>query len=192
MLDLYYSPGVQWDRLRRGPLGPHVQNFARLLASQGYPLFTGRWKLRLVAKLSRWLARRRFGLHQLDEETHSLVKLTAGHLNFFIPWTRFVHQYWVNCNYETPFSTSSLPTYANSWSKPTPQNSAKACSPTPTSSHASSTPWSDSPRAGSNANSTNFARKIEATRQPKTKRRPKPPESAKESLNEAERKLKLL
>jgi site-specific recombinase XerD len=68
MLDLYYSPGVQWDALRHGPLGPHVKDYARLLASQGYPLFTGRWKLRLVAKLSRWLSRRRFGLHQLDED----------------------------------------------------------------------------------------------------------------------------
>jgi len=50
------------------PFRAHLQDYARLLASQGYPLLTGRWKLRLVAKLSRWLTRRRFGLHQLDED----------------------------------------------------------------------------------------------------------------------------
>ena len=68
MLDLYYSPGVQRDALRNGPLGPHVEDYARLLASQGYPLYTGHWKLRLVAKLSLWLSRRRLGLNQLDED----------------------------------------------------------------------------------------------------------------------------
>jgi site-specific recombinase XerD len=53
---------------RRGPLGPHLDNFAALLTQQGYCRQTAWAKLRLVADLSRWMERRRVAPNQLDEE----------------------------------------------------------------------------------------------------------------------------
>jgi hypothetical protein len=53
MNHLFYSQRATWDRLRSGPLGPHIENFAIHLSEQGYAANTGRWKLRLVAKLAK-------------------------------------------------------------------------------------------------------------------------------------------
>lgn len=53
--------------LRRGPLGPHLENFAAVLSQQGYCKAAAWNKVRLVADLSRWLERERIALKQLDE-----------------------------------------------------------------------------------------------------------------------------
>jgi len=53
---------------RNDPLGPHLENFAGLLAEQGYCRLTARNKVRLLVDLSRWLERKRIALKRLDEQ----------------------------------------------------------------------------------------------------------------------------
>ena len=54
-------------RSQVGPLGPHLLTFAELVSKQGYCNVTGWLKVRLVAKLSRWLQQRRVPLRELNE-----------------------------------------------------------------------------------------------------------------------------
>ena len=69
MSTTHFFPSVAegWDRLHAGPLSGHVEDFADWLADQGYARITGRRKLRLVGKLSRWMEARQLGLPALDE-----------------------------------------------------------------------------------------------------------------------------
>jgi hypothetical protein len=53
------------QRLQIGPIGPHLQSFAALVSQQGYCSVTGWLKVRLVAKLSRWLQQQRVRLNCL-------------------------------------------------------------------------------------------------------------------------------
>jgi hypothetical protein len=55
------------QHLQVGPIGPHLQSFAVLVSQQGYCSVTGWLKVRLVAKLSRWLRQRRVPLRELNE-----------------------------------------------------------------------------------------------------------------------------
>jgi integrase len=55
------------QRLQAGPIGPHLQSFAALVSQQGYCNVNGWLKIRLVAKLSRWLHQRRIPLNELNE-----------------------------------------------------------------------------------------------------------------------------
>lgn len=55
------------ERLQVGPIGPHLQSFAVLVSQQGYCNVNGWLKIRLVAKLSRWLHQRRIPLNELNE-----------------------------------------------------------------------------------------------------------------------------
>ncbi len=55
------------QRLQVGPIGPHLSGFAALVSDQGYSSVTGWLKVRLVAKLSRWLVQRRLPLRELNE-----------------------------------------------------------------------------------------------------------------------------
>lgn len=55
------------QRLQVGPIGPHLPSFATLVAQQGYCSVTGWLKVRLVAKLSRWLQQHRVPLSELSE-----------------------------------------------------------------------------------------------------------------------------
>ena len=55
------------QRLQVGPIGPHLQSFAALVSQQGYCNVNGWLKIRLVAKLSRWLHQRRISLNELNE-----------------------------------------------------------------------------------------------------------------------------
>ena len=55
------------QRLQVGPIGPHLQSFAALVSQQGYCNMNGWLKIRLVAKLSRWLHHRRIPLNELNE-----------------------------------------------------------------------------------------------------------------------------
>lgn len=56
------------QRLRSGPLEPHLDDFAALLQEQGYSRQAGQQKLRLAADLSRWLQRKRLPVEELEEE----------------------------------------------------------------------------------------------------------------------------
>jgi hypothetical protein len=55
------------QRLQVGPIGPHLPSFATLVAQQGYCSVTGWLKVRLIAKLSRWLHQHRVPLRDLNE-----------------------------------------------------------------------------------------------------------------------------
>jgi site-specific recombinase XerD len=55
------------QRLQVGPIGPHLQSFSALVSQQGYCNVNGWLKIRLVAKLSRWLHQRRIPLNELNE-----------------------------------------------------------------------------------------------------------------------------
>ena len=55
------------QRFQAGPIGPHLQSFAGAVVQQGYCDGNGWLKIRLVAKLSRWLQQRRIPLNQLNE-----------------------------------------------------------------------------------------------------------------------------
>jgi site-specific recombinase XerD len=49
-------------------LEPHLDDYAQLLAEQGYSRQAARQKLRLAADLSRWLARKRLPVEKLNEQ----------------------------------------------------------------------------------------------------------------------------
>jgi hypothetical protein len=55
------------QRLRVGPIGPHLPSFAALVSQQGYCSVTGWLKVRLVTKLSRWLQQHRVPFSELNE-----------------------------------------------------------------------------------------------------------------------------
>jgi site-specific recombinase XerD len=57
-----------WQRLHVGPLSPYIDAFAQHLLEQGYASCTVISKLRVVAKLSRWLERQRLGVEALAEQ----------------------------------------------------------------------------------------------------------------------------
>jgi site-specific recombinase XerD len=68
MIEHFYSQPHSAQRLRSGPLEPHLDDFAGLLAEQGYSRQAARQKLRLAADLSRWLERKGLPVEELDEE----------------------------------------------------------------------------------------------------------------------------
>ena len=68
MIEHFYSQPKSAQRLRSGPLEPYLDDYARLLAEQGYSRHSGRLKLRLVADLSRWLERKQLPVKRLDEQ----------------------------------------------------------------------------------------------------------------------------
>jgi integrase/recombinase XerD len=59
---------LEWQRLRAGPLGPHLDTFAETLTEKGYPPETVALKVRLAAKLGHWLGRRGFTVGEVDEQ----------------------------------------------------------------------------------------------------------------------------
>lgn len=63
----YHYEIAELDRIRCGPLGPHLDSFAHWLAAQGYSRLAATRKIRLVAHWSRWLHQRHIGLKQLNE-----------------------------------------------------------------------------------------------------------------------------
>ncbi len=65
---LFSFKPVAWQRLHTGPLSPYINRFAQHLLQQGYADATARIKLRVVAKLSRWLEYQQLGLDSLDEK----------------------------------------------------------------------------------------------------------------------------
>ena len=67
MTTRYCPRSEDLQHLQVGSIGPHLQGFATLVSQQGYCRATGWLKILLVAKLSRWLHRRRLPLNQLNE-----------------------------------------------------------------------------------------------------------------------------
>jgi site-specific recombinase XerD len=67
MIEFFFPQPQDLLPLRSGPLAPHLDRFATLLAQQGYCQPEGRRRLRLVADLSQWLAERRIKLEEFDE-----------------------------------------------------------------------------------------------------------------------------
>jgi site-specific recombinase XerD len=68
MIEHFYAQTHSAQRLRSGPLEPHLDDFATFLQEQGYSRQAGQQKLRLAADLSRWLQRRRLPVEELEEE----------------------------------------------------------------------------------------------------------------------------
>ena len=66
-INFFPSAAEGWDQLHAGPLSGHVDDFAVWLADQGYARKTGRRKLRLVGKFSRWLRDQGLDVPALDE-----------------------------------------------------------------------------------------------------------------------------
>jgi len=67
MLEWLYSAPATLQRLRSGPLGPYLDDFARVLKARGYSGRTGRTHLQLLRGLSEWLGRRGLGVEDVDE-----------------------------------------------------------------------------------------------------------------------------
>lgn len=67
MIRTYFPDPRVRQGLYEGPLAIHIDAFAEQLARQGYSGATAREKLRLVAHLSRWLARNNVRAEELDE-----------------------------------------------------------------------------------------------------------------------------
>ena len=68
MVNMLFSDPTAWLRLHVGPLSSYIDCFADYLIEQGYAAWTIVEKLRVVAKLSRWLQHRRVGVDALDEQ----------------------------------------------------------------------------------------------------------------------------
>lgn len=67
MIDFFRPQPEDLLPLRSGLLAGHLDNFAALLARQGYCRSSGWQKVRLVADMSQWLAEKHFKLVELDE-----------------------------------------------------------------------------------------------------------------------------
>ncbi len=63
-----FSHPAAWQRLHVGPLSPFIDTFAQRLSKQGHADSTTCDKLRVVAKLSRWLERQELSVNALDEQ----------------------------------------------------------------------------------------------------------------------------
>ncbi len=53
----FFKNNKKIEQLQAGPLGPYLADYAAQLRSEGYAQQTGRFKIRLVAQLSRWMSR---------------------------------------------------------------------------------------------------------------------------------------
>ncbi|MHB8655567.1 MAG: tyrosine-type recombinase/integrase [Terriglobia bacterium] len=54
------------DRVKQGPLAPHLEAYEQKLKDQGFAIFTGHLRLRLLADLGDWMKDRGLALEQLD------------------------------------------------------------------------------------------------------------------------------
>ena len=72
MVERFFARRSTAERMRSGPLGPYVDEFAQRLVEQGYTRENISRKIRLVADLSRWLAGRRMGPTNLNERRLAL------------------------------------------------------------------------------------------------------------------------
>jgi site-specific recombinase XerD len=80
MINPYFAFATTRARIRRGPLGPYIDGFAKLITDQGFAIQTGRLKLRFVADLSSWLDRKQLLVEGLDEERVKAFLRTQKHV----------------------------------------------------------------------------------------------------------------
>jgi len=65
---LCHSPvlgGIR-ERIKQGPLAPHLEAYEQKLKDEGFAIFTGHLRLRLLADLGDWMKERGLALQQLD------------------------------------------------------------------------------------------------------------------------------
>ena len=67
-IEFYFKRPRCLERLRSGPLGIYIDQYAAQLHAMAFAQGTGKHKVRLVASLSRWLQRRRLTAPDLDDE----------------------------------------------------------------------------------------------------------------------------
>ena len=83
MIHHYSQSPEALERWYAGPLGNHIDGFAKLLFDQGYATNTAQTKIRLVADLSRWLERKQLTVRDLDLDENRIneyLKFRANHL----------------------------------------------------------------------------------------------------------------
>ncbi len=86
MTDRFFDFSRTIERMRQGPLGEHVDAFAAMLLKQGFPRSTGRFQIRVVADFSRWLARRRIPIADID--TSVVERYGAGYRRNYAFWSQ--------------------------------------------------------------------------------------------------------
>jgi site-specific recombinase XerD len=74
----FFSDPNVLKRLHYGPLGSHIDGFAQILMEQGYKRSTAKYKIGIVADLSRWLYRQGLSVKDLDEKTLNEFLLYRG------------------------------------------------------------------------------------------------------------------
>jgi site-specific recombinase XerD len=78
MIEHFYSHPKVLKRMHFGPLGGHIDSFARILIMQGYQRSTAKQKIRIVADLSRWLDLQGLHVKDLHETTLNEYLLYKG------------------------------------------------------------------------------------------------------------------
>jgi len=68
MIDYFFSDPKFIRRCRSGPLGSHLDAFARLLVRQGYTRYSGQSIIRILAQLNQWMAAKGLSLQGLNEQ----------------------------------------------------------------------------------------------------------------------------
>lgn len=67
MLEHFFSDPKFHRWCRSGPLGPHLDGFARQLVHKGYTRYSGQGVIRIVVQLNEWLSAKGITLQELDE-----------------------------------------------------------------------------------------------------------------------------
>ena len=67
MIERFFRAPGTLERLRRCPLGSHLEDFAGVLVERGYARSTGRQHLHALRELSEWLERLGLGIEDVDE-----------------------------------------------------------------------------------------------------------------------------
>jgi site-specific recombinase XerD len=68
MIEYFYSEPRMLQRCRSGPLGPQLDQFAKLLKQTGYTHLSGQGKMTVVAQLNQWMAAKGFSLQHLNDQ----------------------------------------------------------------------------------------------------------------------------
>ena len=66
---VYYKKPRMLQRIHEGPLGTHIDLFAKRLLKEGHCTQSAWCNLRIVSDFSHWLAQKGLGLHELNEQT---------------------------------------------------------------------------------------------------------------------------
>ena len=65
LCDLPVLDGIR-ERIKQGPLAPHLEAYEQKLKDEGFAIFTGLLRLRLLADLGDWMKEHGLALQQLD------------------------------------------------------------------------------------------------------------------------------